>query len=248
MLMETIASRVKHARTSAKLTQSKLGELIGISGKAISQWENGKTEPTNENLRLVYRFTGFRTEWLETGRGPSRQPDRPQDLMYNPQPEPIEDFAKPVNFALKMAMVGGIVAAGTWMEAEIYDDEQPFDPVPCDTQAFPNAPQIAYKISGNSCDQLGVFNGNIVLAVAYEHLNQAPQTGHIVIVERKRHGLIERTCKQVEIKPDRWELWPRSSDPRWQTPIVIHPGNGDGERDEQVEIVARVIAVHRSLL
>ncbi len=245
--METIGSRVKYARLSARLTQSKLGELIGISGKAISQWESGRTEPTNENLRLVSRFTGLRTEWLETGRGPRVADTSMLEYTAKPIVEEIVQSAQQIPLGPKMAMVGGMVAAGTWMEAEMFDDEQPFDPVPCDTQIFPDFPQIAYKITGNSVDKLGILNGDIVLAIDYDELKLQPKTGDIVIVERKRGGLIERTCKQIEIKPDRWEFWPRSSDPRWQ-PIIIHPGNGDGEIDEEVTVVARVIAIHRSIL
>lgn len=63
-----IRERIKAARQHAKLTQEKLGELVGVSKSAVSMWEttNSKkyTTPTIENLKLISAFTGAPVEWL----------------------------------------------------------------------------------------------------------------------------------------------------------------------------------------
>ena len=40
-------------RTQMKLSQSELGELGGVSNKAVSKWENGKAKPTTNILRKL---------------------------------------------------------------------------------------------------------------------------------------------------------------------------------------------------
>ena len=51
--MNKIGERIKEARNKAKLTQEQLGERLGITKSAISQWENGNTLP---EMPLFIRF------------------------------------------------------------------------------------------------------------------------------------------------------------------------------------------------
>jgi len=39
--METMGDRIKFLRQSRKLTQEGMGEIVGVSGASISQWESG---------------------------------------------------------------------------------------------------------------------------------------------------------------------------------------------------------------
>lgn len=42
-------------RRKAKLSQSKLGELIGVSGQTISEWERGNRQPSlSPQQTLIY--------------------------------------------------------------------------------------------------------------------------------------------------------------------------------------------------
>lgn len=44
------SDRLKTLRKEKKLTQKELAEQIGIKQNSYSDWENGKTEPSFENL------------------------------------------------------------------------------------------------------------------------------------------------------------------------------------------------------
>lgn len=48
--MATFTERLKTLRKQKKLTQTELAKALNISQKSYSNWENGKTEPTLENL------------------------------------------------------------------------------------------------------------------------------------------------------------------------------------------------------
>ena len=63
-----IRDRIKAARQHAKLSQEKLGEMIGVSKSAVSMWETTNpdkyTRPTIDNLKLISQITGAPVEWL----------------------------------------------------------------------------------------------------------------------------------------------------------------------------------------
>lgn len=48
-----ISERIKAARKKAGLTQRQLGEKMGISYQAVSQWENDLRNPKIETLRAI---------------------------------------------------------------------------------------------------------------------------------------------------------------------------------------------------
>ena len=54
-----IGSRIRLVRDAARLSQGKLGKLIGVTGQAISQWENDRAEPTSANVRAVAKALGI---------------------------------------------------------------------------------------------------------------------------------------------------------------------------------------------
>ena len=44
---------IRQARTGKKYTQTELGDLIGVTNKAVSRWETGETIPNTETLKLL---------------------------------------------------------------------------------------------------------------------------------------------------------------------------------------------------
>lgn len=52
---EKTGKMIRQARIDKGYTQSELGDLIGVSNKAISRWENGDTVPNTETLKLLSR-------------------------------------------------------------------------------------------------------------------------------------------------------------------------------------------------
>lgn len=73
----SIHARIKERRLVLKLSQEKLGELLGVKYQTIQQWEtepdaaNPKvlsTAPKRTRLADVARVLGVTEEWLVTGR------------------------------------------------------------------------------------------------------------------------------------------------------------------------------------
>jgi len=55
-------SPLKAARKARKLTQLKVAELIGVTSSSVTQWETGKTVPTDENLLRLAEVYGLTVE------------------------------------------------------------------------------------------------------------------------------------------------------------------------------------------
>lgn len=62
--MKLIAERLKFLRKEKNLTQTELGEKVGIKRNTYSDWENGKTEPSLEKLIVLADFFEVSLDWL----------------------------------------------------------------------------------------------------------------------------------------------------------------------------------------
>mgnify|MGYP003309672278 CR=1 FL=1 len=47
---------IKNKRIEKGYTQLELGDLLGVSNKAVSRWENGETTPNTETLKLLSKI------------------------------------------------------------------------------------------------------------------------------------------------------------------------------------------------
>jgi hypothetical protein len=127
--------------------------------------------------------------------------------------------------------VRGAVESGSWKElayAEMVIEELPAPKSIIDTGAF------AFKVVGPGFDQ-DYPDGSYVVVQPW-HGGPLPFGKHVV-VERERGGLVERTIKEMVRRADNViELWPRSSHPDLQAPLMY--GDQDGT---MVRLVGRVI-------
>ncbi|MBR2570656.1 MAG: helix-turn-helix domain-containing protein [Clostridia bacterium] len=57
-------NRVYELRSEAKLSQKELAELLGVTDKAVSKWENGRAKPTTDALRKLSGIFGVSVEEL----------------------------------------------------------------------------------------------------------------------------------------------------------------------------------------
>jgi transcriptional regulator with XRE-family HTH domain len=46
-------SQLKSLRLSVQLSQRSMARLVGVTAPAVSQWENGLTQPTEEHLQAI---------------------------------------------------------------------------------------------------------------------------------------------------------------------------------------------------
>lgn len=121
------------------------------------------------------------------------------------------------------------VAAGTWQEVEDIDEPIGFAPIPYDNR-FPISEQWAEQVVGDSFD-LEYPDGSIVHVRDGVLSSPALLEGKVVVVERSRPGefLTERTLKLVKVNKGKVELWPRSSNPKHQKPILLIDAMRSGE-------------------
>lgn len=63
-VMTTIGERIRQAREAIPMSQDALGEKIGVSRAAVSQWENNETEPRGKRLQELARVLNKSTAWL----------------------------------------------------------------------------------------------------------------------------------------------------------------------------------------
>lgn len=68
-VLRAIGERLRSVRKARGLVQSDLGEAVGVSRAAVSQWEKGEAEAALTKLALAAEHLQTNLTWLVTGRG-----------------------------------------------------------------------------------------------------------------------------------------------------------------------------------
>ena len=90
---------------------------------------------------------------------------------------------------------------------------------------------------------LGISDGDYVVCVDFSTARPNVDLAHgdLVIIERQRNGMTERSCRQIAVKPDRYEFHSRSGS---QTkPVVLHKDPPAGS--DRIKIVGLVVSLSR---
>lgn len=214
--MTVFGDRVRSAREALGLSQSDLARRIGTSPQAIQAIEAGKAK-TSKHLHKIAAALQKPAFWL------------------------AGDAAYTLTSGLPAggAPVRGIVAAGLWQAEVTAIDDDTQVPASPDSR-YSRYPQIAFRVVGNSMNNR-VRDGEYVICVDYAETPMPLRAGDAVVAERRRGGEIERTVKRVQIGPKGPELWPDSSDPDHQAPLVLSAP----ETDTIVAVVGLVIGYYR---
>ena len=211
------ANRFKLARKAKRLSQAAIARQLKITREAVSQWERGKSTPPPTRMGKLAELLGRGTEWLATGRG---------------RGDTVEGLP-----------LCGDVAAGVWSEPRS-SQEAEFERVPvAPDPRYPVGAQYALKVRGNSVNKVA-GDGAIVACVDILEAGMDPRPGDLVVVERKRGGLVEATVKRLRATEGVLELWPESDDPSHQDMLPLRPVKGETE----VVIRAVVIGIYVPVL
>ena len=150
------------------------------------------------------------------------------------QSEPLDPAS------VRQIPVIGEVAAGVWREAFEWDEGDRYNvPSPPDSR-FPEIQRFALLVSGKSMDMV-INDGAIAECVRYMDIGKGPEDGdYVVVIRRNEAGLIEATVKQYQLDDEgkAW-LWPRSTDPQYQQPILFE----DHGEEDHVQVQSRVMMV-----
>lgn len=167
-----------------------------------------------------------------------------EELMGSVELKPARGRASSQS-EVRAAFVKGVAAAGAWVEETTLHDISDYC-VPVVPGRYAALNQYAFKIVGTSMDAARLFDGDYAICVDYWAARSAPSDGDIVVVERRQGGLTERTCKLIRSIEGGFELWPQSTDPKWQKPIQINR-NLEASDGIEIEIVSLVVGRYSPL-
>ena len=211
----------KTARKAAGLTQEDLAERAGVSRITVNRLEQ-RGMCTRKQAELFAPILGLSVEALMLG-GPV-----------------AGNHDEPVSSVNELPVVGE-VAAGIWLEADFFDEPR-FEPVAAVIDpAFPPDCQFGLIVRGPSIDRTAA-DGATLICVSTD-TGVEIKDGDLVIVERIRDqgSIVETTAKFIRRTSSGYELWPHSSDPRYQSPIKVE--GEDTDQDISVSIRAKVLAI-----
>lgn len=135
-----------------------------------------------------------------------------------------------------------VVQAGAWLEVDEAARERIVAPPVSADPSFPAEAQWLELVRGDSVD-LYYPEGAFVHVVGAVEIGYSPRKEDFVVIERQREqgGLIERSIKQIEIRGRKIELWPRSRNPKWKSPLNLSDSADEGT---VVEIAALVLGAY----
>lgn len=202
--------------------KSGLADALGINPSAITRLLHGQRRIRPDEIQKAARYFGLAIPDLG-----QKSTDGAEKTLY-----------QTVKTQLRLAPVLGEAAAGRWMEYEVGDLEGAT--VPYVPTRFVELEQTAYKIVGDSMNLAKILDGDYVICVPYFMARASLSDGDIVIVERRRAGLYERTCKQLETRPAEVALCSRSTNPKFSDPIIV-PFDHHSDDGVEVEVVGLVV-------
>lgn len=217
MAQQPVKNRIKEIREKMGVTLEYVAEKAEISIGYLSRMEGEKRNVSLKNLRKIAR-------------------------VLNTTPDKLisEDVTGGVATEIP---VKGEVRAGAWLEidAENENDRGTIPALP--DPRFAYATQFALLVVGTSMDKV-VLPGQYVIVAAWAELGTKLRDGDLLVVRRERAMTYEVTLKRARKGQNgEWELWPESTDPRYQEPI----GLSDGDKDVEVTIVGKVVGRYEPL-
>lgn len=162
----------------------------------------------------------------------------PEDIMALTGPRVLSYAHSGSGF--RQVRVIGLVEAGVWREAvELPSEDQEVFPMPA-MAGYENMEVFGLRVSGPSMNK--VFpDGSIAYFVRVPDVE--PMVDDMVVVVAKRGPLYETTLKQMgRDKRGRIALYPRSTDPRFQSPVYPEDAGAD-----EVSVIGVAIAKHEPI-
>lgn len=117
---------IRQARIDKGYTQSELGDLIGVSNKAISRWENGETFPDIGVIEPVAQMLELRIQDIITGTKDSDQDTAITEVVRVAKMQGKEKMRKLVENGVAIVMLcyllikGGLAFQGNIIDSMIY--------------------------------------------------------------------------------------------------------------------------------
>lgn len=193
--------------------KSKLANYLGVGADTITRMANldpdkeTKIIPAHHHLQMVEFFERHRQ-------------------------------AKKVSRGLRPVVVAAFVQAGHWAETWEWPEDEQYKVFVEDVPDFRSFKLRAAETRGPSMNKRWPEK-TVIVFTDLEETGEQPIAGKRYIVERRRlGGEAEHTVKLLHVDAEgKYWLMPESDDPRFQAPISVDDGTGDGD---VVSIIGRV--------
>lgn len=206
----SLGKNIKKYRKINKYTQKDLSRLLNVSQPLIVKWENDICEPQSKELSKLSDLFSVPIEII---------------LDSTPLFSNAETYLTDSNQVLRPIL--GVVKAGYNM----YCDENIEGYKPVDKKKAAGAECFWLRVSGQSMNSVGIFDGSLVL------VKKVPVENRQIGVVRINGG--EATIKQIIFNDDTVVLQPRSTDPTIE-PKILKKEDFD---NNYAEIIGKVIDV-----
>lgn len=182
--------RIRQLRKNKDMSQADLSKLISVSKVAISQWENGDTQPNGENLLRLAMTLGCAPEWIVTGKG------SPDDIHDNVEAAPrLKGLVPLINE----------VQAGAWTDIKTGFDESEISewiPTPHASSRYAFALRVVGDSMVNPSERRSLAEGMIVV------VDPEKAARHRSIVVARLSNSDKATVKELVIDGDNRYLRP----------------------------------------
>jgi transcriptional regulator with XRE-family HTH domain len=203
-------NRIKKLRKARGLTQEELGDLMGTTGATVQRLENSKRGLSEKWMRKL-------GDALEVST---------VDLLEEPEGE------VPTGLIDR-----GEIRAGAWLELDDQQDESATTTDIMPDSRYPGVKQFMLRVVGTSMNKYIEPGGRVIVADWADLGLSEPRENDVLVIRRQRAMTYETTLKRAKRGQSGWELWPESTDPRYQEPVVL----SDEDRDVEATIVGLVI-------
>jgi transcriptional regulator with XRE-family HTH domain len=212
-----------------------LAKRLGMSTNHFYPYKRGEIVPNKKQIAIMAEFFGNHPTHVKKPQ-PNSAPNHTSGnvVALRPAPTAIDDewITYPVI---------GVAAAGTFREPDMPIQARRRSVQGEKSSSHPNATPMAWEMdvrddSMNEAESK-IFGGAVLIGSDFQETGGVLANDMIVVVERRRAGMIEISVKVVAILADRVELQPRSTNPIHQQPIVYKDGH---DNDVQVRILTVV--------
>lgn len=179
----SIADNIKKLRQIFDVTQDELGEVAGVTGNAVSQWENGRSEPRMgaiERMAACYQIS--KSHLIEDGGMDLIDPVTKKPRASNPLPK----GAMPV-YSSGEATVP-LLTLGRVHVGALTDEEESEHRVEVPASVCARRPRAFALVVEDSCMDNVIPEGAHVLVDP----DREPQNGSIAVVETEAYQAVMR--------------------------------------------------------
>lgn len=232
------SQELRALRLRAGLSMNALAKLLGYKGSSSIQRYEDPSQFVTKGLPagLVVDLMG-----VLVGKGDPPITDEEVSSLADLPGRKRKNIAAKI---LRKIPVHGVVAAGVWLESDVTPET--FGSVPVvPNDNFPPSAQFGLRVRGTSLNKIAI-EGDTLICVSTDQTGITPREGDLVVAQRSRHQgeLLETTAKRIR-KNGAFELWPESSDPDHQTPLIIPDDPTEGA--EEIRIIAIVTGIYRDI-